>query len=330
MSKLNSRVYGVAGIKSKMSNWNADFNGMPKSISTGEVFGSDKAFKYPIKKMWQNEGDKILYVKSLKMDDTKKNEVKIRPRSLKERYEQIFDVQDLKKEKDMKQILRNLFTAEDVKNFGATFAEEGNNISITGAVQITQGFNKYDGHYVEEQQILSPFRNPKDDTNKDTGEAEEKDQSTLGTKIVSNEAHYLYGFAINPSVYKDFEDIGVTDGYTEQDYDKFKNGVLVAATAYNTNAKVGCENEFALFAETENDLYLPDLANYVTFEKSEKGEKDVIVLTELTELLSGVQDSIEKISIYYNPITTVLRDIPDKAVLYNIFTKEQIDGEQKK
>ena len=51
-----TRVYGVIGIKAKMANWNADFTGRPKSTSNGDIFGSDKALKYPMKKMWENEG----------------------------------------------------------------------------------------------------------------------------------------------------------------------------------------------------------------------------------------------------------------------------------
>ena len=68
----------------------------------------------------------------------------------------------VKKEVASKKVLTNLFSAIDVKNFGATFAEEGNNISITGAVQIGQGFNRYEYSYAEEQQILSPFRDASD------------------------------------------------------------------------------------------------------------------------------------------------------------------------
>src|SRR3712207_9017654 len=64
---MNKRVYGILGIASIMSNWNADFTGYPKTISTGEIFGSDKAFKYPIKKMWDQEGEKVLYIKSMKL-----------------------------------------------------------------------------------------------------------------------------------------------------------------------------------------------------------------------------------------------------------------------
>lgn len=56
---MYKRVYGVLGISSIMANWNADFSGYPKTTSDGETFGSDKALKYPMKKMWENEGKKF-------------------------------------------------------------------------------------------------------------------------------------------------------------------------------------------------------------------------------------------------------------------------------
>ncbi len=309
---MENRVYGVLGIKSVMANWNADFSGQPKSISTGEIFGSDKALKFPMKKMWENRGEKVLYIKSLKTEEDKKEGIKIRPKSLKERYEEIFKVQDLKKEKDNKKVLENLFQAIDVKNFGATFAEEGNNISITGAVQISQGFNKYEDTTVEEQQILSPFRD---------GTKDDADSSTLGTKIVSSEAHYFYPFAINPLAYKNYVEMGATEGYTEEDYKKFKEVALVSATAFNTNAKVGCENEFAIFVRTEKDLYLPDLAQYIVFRKD--NEQDIITL-KFEELLNKLSDRIVNIEIYYNPYKTKIEGNINKAKYFNIFTREEV------
>ena len=134
--KMEKRVYGILGISSIMSNWNADFSGEPKSISNGRIFGSDKAFKYPMKKMWENQGEKVLYIKSLKIEKGA-----LIPKTLKERYEQLFPEKKLDKNTETIEVIKNLFKAIDVKNFGATFAEEGNNISITGAVQIGQGFN---------------------------------------------------------------------------------------------------------------------------------------------------------------------------------------------
>lgn len=314
---MNKRIFGVIGIVSIMSNWNADFTGYPKTISTGEIFGSDKALKYPMKKMWSNEGEKVLYIKSMKLSESKKGEVDLVPRSLKERYEYLFNEPDLKKSKDSKKVLTNLFSATDVKNFGATFAEEGNNISITGAVQIGQGFNKYEESYAEEQQILSPFRDASD-KGKDKDEAK---NSTLGTKIVSNEAHYFYPFTINPSAYNEFIELGVTDGYTEEDYKKFKEAALNSATSFATNAKVGCENEFALFVETKSNTYLPTLSEYIKFKKDE--DKNTITLT-CGDLLNSLKDEVVLVEIYYNPYTTIV-DTDIKGVKkYNIFTKQEV------
>ncbi|SHK79508.1 CRISPR-associated protein Csh2 [Clostridium cavendishii DSM 21758] len=311
---MEKRVYGVLGIKSIMANWNADFSGYPKSISNGDIFGSDKAFKYPMKRCWDEGGKKVLYIKSLKVEEDKKEGINVRPKSLKERYEEIFNVPNLKDAKDTKEVLKNLFTAIDVKNFGATFAEEGKNISITGAVQIGQGFNKYKDISVEEQQILSPFRDGKESK----GEA---NATTLGTKIVSDEAHYFYPFAINPTVYKSFVEMGVTEGYTEADYSVFKEAALASATAFNTNSKVGCENEFAIFVETEKELYLPDLAQYITFRKEE--DKNVIILG-FEGLLNELNDRIKSIEVYYNNYNTKLEGNIEKAKYFNIFTRKEV------
>lgn len=311
---MNKRVYGVLGISSIMANWNADFSGFPKTTSDGETFGSDKALKYPMKKMWDNEGKKVLYIKSMKLSEPGKNgEISLIPKSLRERYETLYGKSDLK---DVTVVLKNLMNCVDVKNFGATFAETGSNISITGAVQIGQGFNKYEGTSPEEQQILSPFRDEKAKKND-----EDAKNSTLGTKIVSNEAHYFYPFVINPLAYKELIELGVTEGYTEEDYKNFRRTALVSATSFATNSKVGCENEFALFVETKADAYLPNLSEYIQFEK---GTDKNIIKIQCTELLYELGEQIEKVDIYYNPHTTVLEGVSEDINLYDIRTKKEV------
>ncbi len=311
---MNKRVYGVLGISSVMANWNADFSGYPKTTGDGETFGSDKALKYPMKKMWDDEGKKVLYIKSMRLSgENKKGEITLIPRTLKERYELLFQVDDLKECKNIKEVLTNLMSAVDVKNFGATFAESGSNISITGAVQIGQGFNKYEGTNPEEQQILSPFRDAND---KD----EEAKNSTLGTKIVSNEAHYFYPFVINPMAYKELVALGVTEGYTEEDYQNFRRTALVSATSFATNAKVGCENEFALFVETKADTYLPNLSEYICFEN---GKNRNVITLAFGDFLEQMGDVIEKVDIYYNPYTTELKGVPQNASVFDIRTQKE-------
>ena len=310
---MNKRIYGVLGIRSIMANWNADFTGYPKTISTGEVFGSDKALKYPMKKMWEAQGKKVLYVKSYKVEeDKKKKTTNVVPRTLKERYEQQFECEDLSKVTDNQLVIKNLFHAIDVKNFGATFAEAGKNFSIMGAVQIGQGFNKYEETEAQEQAILSPFR--------DSTDAEAKN-TTIGTKIVSNEAHYFYPFVINPKAYDEYVQLGLTEGYTEEDYCAFKEAALVGATSFNSNSKIGCENEFALFVETEEEFYLPDLAQYITFKKEDGQE---VIQLGFVELLNQVKEHIKSVEIYYNPFKTKLEVKVEQAHYYNLYTKEEI------
>jgi len=297
-----NRIYGVIGIKAKMANWNADFTGRPKSTSNGDIFGSDKALKYPMKKMWEAEGKDILFIKSWK-----EHKNGIVPNQLGERYASIFGEID-KKNTTTKEVMTNLFKCTDVKNFGATFAEEGQNISITGAVQFGQGFNKFNDTNIEIQDILSPFA----DSTKDDAK-----QSTLGTKITVDEAHYFYGFSINPNNYDEYKEILGSDfaGYTQEDYESFKKVALKSATAYSTNSKFGCENEFALFVEcNDKDTYLPDLSDYIEFDSEERA----VDLTKL-EALVGDRGEIE---VYSNPYK--LKVITTK-IHKNIFTNEEIE-----
>jgi len=286
--RMNQRVYGVAGIKSIMSNWNADMTGNPKALLTGEIFGSDKAFKYPIKRMWQLQGKRVLYIKTYKIDDDR-----LQPKDLNERYEELFGKLDDKT--PSKEVLKNLFSAIDVMNFGATFAEKKQNISITGAVQIGQGYNKYDETNIEVIDILSPFRNPNE-------RSESAQATSMGKKIVTQEAHYFYPFSVNPANYDDYLSLDIEgfEGYTVEAFEEFKKACLVAATAFNTNSKAGCENEFALFlyCKPGSQLFLANLDRYIDFSK--KDSKSIIDISRLKEHLAGSMDQIEKIEVYYN------------------------------
>jgi CRISPR-associated protein Csh2 len=315
---MKNRVYGLIGIVSIMANWNADFTGRPKATSDGNVFGSDKAIKYSMKKYLKDKGEKVLYFKSYKIDEKGKAEEKdkLQPKELIERYNEIFYPLVVDKKTSSKEVLKNLFSAVDVINFGATFAVEGQNISITGAVQIGQGFNKYEDSNTEVQDILSPFRNPK---------KENADASSLGKKIMSNEAHYVYPFSINPNNYYEYIDlVEGFNGYTKEAYELFKEAALVGATALNTNSKSGCENEFALFIECKegSEVYLPNLDRYVEFKKGE--DKNIIDLSKVSEIINGkFINEIEKIELYYNPFTTEIKHGFDTIEIMNIFTKEK-------
>ena len=323
-----NRVYGVIGIKAIMANWNADFTGRPKSTSNGDIFGSDKALKYPMKKMWLNEGKKVLYMKSIKKDKDGNigvNDLNERLIDLfyEDKKDEIGKASDFVKKLKTDELYKNLFSCVDVKNFGATYAG-GQNISITGAIQFGQGFNKFEYTEVEVQDILSPFADSKakeKDDKKNKNKEEENDseflvkQSTLGTKTTVDEAHYFYGFSINPSAYNEYAKIVDNAEYLESDYKEFKKVALVSATAYSTNSKFGCENEFAIFVECkDSETYLPDLSAFVEFVSDERA----IDLTELEKLLDG---NFQKVEVYYNPFKLKLNTTFDT---FNIFTQEKI------
>ena len=84
---------------------------------------------------------------------------------------------------------------------------------------------------------------------------------------------------------------------------------------------MGCENECGLYIETESDLYLPDLSQYIEFEKTE--DKNIIRIT-CSELINTLKDKIKSVEIYINPYTTKLESEIEGAKIYNIFTQKEV------
>jgi CRISPR/Cas system type I-B associated protein Csh2 (Cas7 group RAMP superfamily) len=84
VTAYNNRVFGCVIVKSITSNYNADFSHQPRTLPDGIVFATDKAFKYTIRNFWNDfyTSDKVLFYKSV--------DAKLQPRTLDERYEDIF------------------------------------------------------------------------------------------------------------------------------------------------------------------------------------------------------------------------------------------------
>ena len=289
MERMKKRVYGIIGLSSLMSNWNADFTGNPKSTLDGRIFGSDKALKYSFRKLWNDQGRKVLYFKTLKKDN-------LQPMELDEKYEELFgegEKSGSKKAKGDKEliVLSNLFNTVDGKQFGITFpSKKYSQFSVTGAVQIKQGYNFYK-NTVNIQDVLSPFKNS---NNKDA------DNSSIGKMIFTDETHYFYPFIINPMAYKEYEKLGLTNGYTEEDYKLFKETALKSVTALNSASKFGCSNEFALFIETDEFLDMPVIDRFLSYEKRTNESKAKIKF-KLNSVLELYKKDIKKVEVYYNP-----------------------------
>ncbi len=187
---FKKRVYGVQIIKSKNSNYNADFTGSPRTLPDGTVYSTDKVNKFNIRKYLGRNDDNLIFTKT-----TYKNDLK--PMVLKEVYEHHFG--DIGTNKTV--ALKNLLSKLDVRLFGATFAPKGAdnmNISIHGPVQVSYGINRFEelkdsGMYTD--QIGSPYASK-----------EGASQSTLGSQTRSQEAHYVHHFSINPKNLSSYEE----------------------------------------------------------------------------------------------------------------------------
>lgn len=290
------RTYMVLGIKAINSNFNADFTNRPKTLPSGEIFASDKVLKYAMRKFWMENNKNVFMMRSL--DPNKDFSI----RTLDERYESLFG--KIKKE-NKTEVYKNLFTQTDIRQFGAAFAVKNTNLSITGAVQISQGVNKYRDSEIFEQTILSPFKNSNQESAQNT---------TLGSMTLVDECHYFYDIVVNPKSYQEYIDANITKAYDTDDLKDLKTAALDSVTALNTNPKRGCDNEFLMIINTEDDKYLPNLKELISLRKE---DEKIILKFEEESILNDLD-----IEIYKDP-KIILENFP-KAKLYNIYTKKEI------
>ena len=294
---MNNRVFGIIGLGCRNSNWNADFSGNPKKY-IDEYVASPFALKYAIREYWEQKGFKVYFRKSYK---TVKD--KLVPNNLEERYLSLYEVNKLPEKES--EFQNNIFSAIDVLNFGGVFPIKEFSSSYTGAVQITTGVNKYDGAETIRDVVLSRFQNSNKSDNSVT---------TMGARYILNEAHFFYGFTINPACYDVVKGTneGFT-GYTADAYEAFKEASLYAVNNINSVSKIGCYNEFAMFVQLkDNSLKLiSNLNDTIKFTKAADLDIDTyldeIDMTVTIDELTAFADDIESIEIYFNPQLLTLK-----------------------
>lgn len=297
---MKNRVYGVVGIESVLSNWNADFSGMPRRMESSDViYGSDKALKYSIRNMWNMFGEDLLIFKEYKIDKDKMS-----VKTLEEKYSDKYGKLD-KGGKGATRLLGNLFNYTDVKQFGVAFAATSNNVSIDGAVQILQGIDILESEVIE-QDILSPFSS-----------GEGKGQSTLGKQYIQEHSLYIYPFVVNPLAYNKWVNLGVTKGYTEEDYSKLKDGITKGATMLNSCSKAGCSNSFAIFIKVQEKQLMPKMDNRITVEKDDN--RSLTITINIKDMLP--RDA--EVEVYYNNFKDTL-NIDVECNKMNIVTGDAI------
>ncbi|MDK2978898.1 MAG: CRISPR-associated protein Csh2 [Bacteroidales bacterium] len=309
MSEFKNRVFGCAVVKAINSNYNADFSGQPRTLPSGIVYATDKAFKYTIKNYLKDvysDSEYILYFKRLKNEFT--------PDDLTDAYKRRF--QSEVRNDTIETIARNLLSCIDVRLFGATFAPKGEgiknkNISIHGPVQINHGVNIWKENNIFSEQIMSPFRNP--------GESgsEDKQATTLGRQSKLEEGHYLHHFSINPKNLIDVSTLAGEDAkkLSEDDILKLKEAMRRGVTWYDSASKAGAENEMLVWVQLNEDskIVLPNFTTLIMLDDEKINGKCVYDFAGLKIELERLNDEIASIEVYYNKQTCSVKNLPVSA-----------------
>lgn len=304
MTEFKNRVFGCAVVKAINSNYNADFSGQPRTLPNGQVYATDKAFKYTVKNYLKDvyDGEKVFYFKTLNEN--------LNPLSLDEKYKALFG--DYPTGNNIKpEVSKKLLSCIDIRLFGATFAGK-TNISVHGPVQVNHGVNIWSDSCIFTEQISSPFSNKADDP-----EAE-KGMTTLGRQSRLDEGHYLHHFSISPD---NLCDILANAGKEAQalssdDIEKLKEAMRRGATWYDSASKAGCENEMLVWVELKENskIVLPNFTTLIDLKDEKKDGKYVYDFEKLTTELAKFKDEISFVEVFCNEQMCNLENLPEKTV----------------
>ncbi len=286
---MKNNAIGLVGIGIKHGMWNADFDNHTKMYSDGKtIYASPYSLKYAIRNHFvNNQNGKVLEWKSYKIEKGV-----MKARTLQERFEYLTNNKISDSKVDTTEIIKELYSMQDVKNFGSTFAIKGVNLSLTGVVQISNGINLDTETEEQVSTILSPFKNSNE-------KSEKNKQATNGESIFLDEAHYCYNISICPNNLIQDKDIVDVD-YTDDDYKNLIEGIKYGPTSLITNTKLGAETEYILMIHLKDGYILSEtiLNDKVTCKRN--GSKVDYDFSELSFYLNSQKDIIENIEFYVN------------------------------
>ncbi len=307
----SKRIFGAAIVKAINANYNADFSGQPRTLPNGVVYATDKALKYAVKNFLKENysSEKVFYFKRFNEDFI--------PFSLDDAFSKAFP--EHKDEKDKKLIAKDLLSCIDIRLFGATFAKKSktNNVAISvhGPVQITHGINIWHENNFYSEQIMSPFRNPNENS-------EDNSATTLGRQSRLHEGHYLHHFSVNPKNLEDITELAGKDAkaLSAEDISKLKEALQKGVTYYDSAAKAGCENELLIWVtlKSESKLVLPNFTQLLKMSKEKVDGKVQLDLSDLKTVVDANTPEIETIEIYLNKASIEVKNMPENATLKSL------------
>lgn len=345
MENFNHRIFGCALVKAVNSNYNADFSGQPRTLPSGVVYATDKALKYSIKNYLKEFYPKEEFVFYFKRINHAKKEDAV-PFSLIEAFcaknPQLAEIVVPKKKKSTSEteeessdegkltvrlkaskpeVAKALLDCIDIRLFGATFAMKGSDkkdnvaLSIHGPVQITHGVNIWHENNFYSEQIMSPFRNPNENS-------EDNSATTLGRQSRLHEGHYLHHFSVNPKNLEDITELAGKDTKTlsADDIAKLKEALQKGVTYYDSAAKAGCENELLVWVtlKSESKLVLPNFTQLMKMEKEKVAGKVQLDLSELKTVVEANASEIESIEISLNQASIEVKNAPQNATIKSL------------
>lgn len=296
--KTNKAIL-LTGIKSTLSNFNADFGMNPREHP------SPYSLKYVIRDYWNKKDKDVFLLQTTKEKKNDKNEIKVVVESFSDKFDAVVDKSVIEKDITLGKIYLNKFI--DTKTFGFVNVASKYTHGETGIAQVSFAKNLY-----KDTKILDY------DVNSQVASGEGKKQSTIGSRSVVDFAIYNFTTIISPdaksTLFKDYMNRETTNSdfkekceYTNEDYEELLEAMKYGVSNFNTNSKIGSCNTYLVQIELKEGA-LVNMIDYSSLIKVTKVENEnpVINFSKLTNWLKDMSDKIESVTLFADKYTNTL------------------------
>jgi CRISPR-associated protein Csh2 len=258
-------------VRAKNANFNAGFDGNPRTLPDGNIFATDKALKYCIREYMATFGNEKIFVRrNRRLKENGKNGKVLSYETLEENY--LTKLEKKEVPKDAEEILVDLKSFIDIRLFGIVFsAVKDQNISLTGPVQISYGVNKLNSSNIYPVQILSTYKNSNE-------KSKDANQTTIGEETRVDEVFYVYNISVNSENAK-------KTGMTNEDLTKLKSALLKSVDPITSCTKYGCESVALIWLNNTKNFILNNLDDFLELTKKD----DEIVKMNLEKLKENLE-----------------------------------------
>ncbi len=271
---IENNYNGIVVVRAKNALFNAGFDGMPRTLPSGQIFATDKAFKYCIREYLRLFKNENIFVSRHRHIIKNKDKKEYGYDTLEQNYENKLN-KKIPKKNDV-EILDDLRSFVDVRLFGIVFSVNSN-ISLTGAVQINYGidqFKDYDGKTITSS-ILSPYSD------------KTPIQTTIGNQSRTSEVYYVYDISVNKG---NAEHTKLTD----TDLDLLKDALKYSVNTITSCTKFGCDIISTLWFKNKDSQIYNNLNDLVTIFKDKDGFINIDYSKVLTHInLTKNSDDLE-------------------------------------